>query len=568
VIFLLEISKRLRYTNYMKLLLSRKRRGYIFFITMMVWLFIANLSHPQALPYTVISTGDPVLDDLRFVVRESGYSFLSFTPPLSRDEVLRILDDIDTEKLGWAGRDAYRRVYDALNPDSLFSDRLFSLDAHVRIVPEFHIRTNTDLPYNRDYPVSPAFASLPVSLLFADTVQLAVEPLFTRDPTYYAESGSHWGSNIPFDIEQVDMNMPLRGFVAAGGAWWNFQLGRDKVSYGLGHTGNLALSDTPDYYDFLRLSFFSSNIKYSMFVSQLPLNTSGLFADGFAPSSDNELLSNTTQRYMYLHRVDVRLFRHLSLGISEGVMTGNTSPELRFLNPFVLFHSLYSWRDYPKWGTKGDLIGSMFSLDIDLAILPSLALYGQFVMNEFAMEMELDHENPPDELGYLVGIEYTHSFNKWNGILYGEFVYTDPYLYTLSSPFGSFIWMRRLADMGNKPNWYRWIGHPVGRDTILFTLGAILSKSDLRFTFDITLINQGEHTIRWDWEKSPETRAERTPSGIGVQKLSSGLEAAWKPISWLTLTGYIGGAMAFNTDHVEGNQQYGMEFSASVAIVF
>ncbi|MDR3335316.1 MAG: capsule assembly Wzi family protein [Treponema sp.] len=554
----------------MKLLLRGKGTGYIFFIAMMIWLFIAGLPRSVALPYTVISAGDPILDDLRFLVRESGRSFLSFTPPLSRDEVLHILDEIDTEKLGEAGSKVYRRVYDALNPASRFSDELFSLDAHLQIMPEFRIRTNTDLPYNRDYPVSPTFLSLPISLLFADTVQLAVEPIITQDPTYYAESGSHGGTNVPFDIEQVDMNMPLRGFIATGSAWWNLQLGRDKVSYGLGHTGNLALSDTPDYYDFLRLSFFSSNIKYSMFISQMPLITTGLIADGHILTSGAELLTETTQRYMYLHRLDVRLFRQVSLGISEGIMAGNTSPELRFLNPFALFHSFFAWRDYPKWSEGGgDLVGSMFSLDIEWAILPSLAIYGQFVMNEFTMAMELtDHDNPPDELGFLAGIEYTQSFNNWNALFYGEFVYTDPYLYTLSSPFSSFIWMRRLAQMGNKPNWYRWIGHPAGRDTILFTLGATLTKSDLRFAFDITLINQGEHSIRWDWLHSQEARAERTPSGIAEQKLSSGLEAAWKPISWLTLTGYIGGAMAFNANHVEGNQQYGMEFSASVAVVF
>jgi hypothetical protein len=251
------------------------------------------------------------------------------------------------------------------------------------------------------------------------------------------------------------------------------------------------------------------------------------------------------------------------------MMSGNTPLELRFLNPFSVFHSFFSWLDYSKWG-KGDLVGSMFSFDIDWAILPSLAVYGQFVMNDFAMPIieAAAQKNTPDGLGFLAGIEYTQSFNNWNALFYGEFVYTEPYLYTVSSPFGSFIWMRRLDQMANKPNWYRWIGHPAGRDAILFTLGATLTKSDMRFAFDITLINQGEHTIRWDWDRIPEARAERTPSGIAEQKLSSGLEAAWKPLSWLTLTGYIGGAMAFNANHVEENQQYGMELSVSAAIVF
>ncbi|MDR1072851.1 MAG: capsule assembly Wzi family protein [Treponema sp.] len=64
--------------------------------------------------------------------------------------------------------------------------------------------------------------------------------------------------------------MPLRAFVAAGGAWWNFELGRDRLSYGLGRSGNMAVSDTPDYYDMARLSFFSPVFKYSLLVSQMP----------------------------------------------------------------------------------------------------------------------------------------------------------------------------------------------------------------------------------------------------------------------------------------------------------
>jgi hypothetical protein len=555
----------------MKFFLSKKGTVCIRAVSAALWLFIAGLPHTAALPYTVISAGDPILEDIRFLVRESGRSFLSFTPPLSRDEVLQILDEIDGAALSEAGREAYRRVYAVLGPAMLFSEGVFGLGARLRLTPEFHIRTNKELPYIRDYPESKSFLSFPISLFFADAVQLAVEPIISSDPTYYAAPASLWGTNIPYELNRLDTNMPLRGFIAAGGSWWNIQLGRDKVSYGVGHTGNLALSDTPDYYDFARLSLFSPNIKYSAFISQMPLDldpdNSALVVEGPEGYPSGEYLTNTAQRYMYLHRLDVRLFRRLSLGISEGIMVGNSSLELRFLNPFVLFHSFYAWEDYDKWGS-GDMIGSLFSLDVEWAVLPALAVYGQFVMNQFEMEMELSGDDAPDALGYLAGIEYTHSFSSWNALFYGEFVYTDPYLYTLASPFGSFIWMRRLALGGDKPRRYRWIGHPAGRDAMLFTLGSTLSKSSLSFAFDITWINQGEHTIRWDWEKSEEARAERTPSGIGEQKWSSGLQTVWQPLSWLTLSGYIGGVMAFNADHIEGNRRQGMEFSASIGFVY
>ncbi|AEF82651.1 hypothetical protein [Leadbettera azotonutricia] len=532
-----------------------------------LWGLTAGAASLFSLPFTLISAGNPLLDDIRFLVRESGNSFRSLTPPLSRDEVLQILDEVDGPSLSGSAREAYDRVSAALNPSLLFSEGLFGLSFHASFAPEIHARTNTAIPYTRKDTESPMAISFPVTLFFADTLQLNFTPMLSADPSYYAEDGAHWGTNIPYEPARFDLNMPLRAFVAAGGAWWNVQLGRDKVSYGAAHTGNLALSASPDYYDFARFSFFAPNFKYSAFISQLPLNIKDLLADGVAPPPDS--LGSTTKRYMYLHRVDARFFHRISLGASEGIMVGNSAPEIRFLNPFAIFHSFFAWLDYDKWG-DGDMVGSLFSLDLDVAIIPSLAFYGQFVMNEYSTPYERKNwpDQAPNGLGYLAGLEYTHGFKNWNGIFYGEFVYTDPFLYTLSSPFGSFISMRRLSDVGAKSLRYSWIGHPEGRDTMLFALGAGFSKKDLALSVDVSFVNKGEHTLQWDWDMSHESRNASTPSGIAEHRLTAGLAAEWQPFAFLALSGYIGGAMSINANHESGTNEYGMEFGFSAAFTY
>ncbi|AEF87008.1 hypothetical protein TREPR_2407 [Treponema primitia ZAS-2] len=563
--------------------------GYRFRIyrVFLICAFFIGFFRLEALPFTVISPGDPVLEDLRFLVRESGLSFRSFTPPLSRDEVQQILEDIDEGALSDASREAWRRVQDALAPPLLYQNGVFGLSAHIRANPEIHIRTNNDIPFSRGDTEAPQFLVLPLNFYFADTVQLVVEPLITADPTYYTEKDAYWGSNVVYDPDRFDMNMPLRAFIAAGGPWWNFQLGRDRVSYGVGHTGNLAISDNPDYYDFARLSFFSKNFKYSLFMSQLPMNITELIGPArtsppfYDPDTD---LQRTTNRYMYMHRVDARLFKRLSIGLSEGIMAGDGPPEIRFMNPFVLFHSLFAWNDYDQWGDKyaknaipdgetnekfGDMVGSIMSLDIEWAIIPSLALYGQFVMNEFASSFETGHQNPPDGLGFLAGVEHARSFKGWRALIYGEFVYTEPYVYTLSTPFSSFIWMRKLSDnTETKKLRYLWIGHPEGRDAILFALGAGLSRGNLGFSLDLSFINKGEHGILWDWVKTQEAREEGVLSGRVEHKLAGGFETVWKPISLLTLSGYIGGAVVLDADHVKGRDEYGLEFIFSAAFSY
>jgi hypothetical protein len=474
---------------------------------------------------------------------------------------------VDPERLSGPGRDAYRRVSDALNPAHWYADGFLGLGGHLRAAPEFRFRTNAGLPWRPDSE-SPAFTELELNLFFADSFELTAEPILAMDPTFYDEAGSLWGVNVPYTHNHFDMNMPLRTFAAAGGPWWNLQLGRDQVSFGAGHTGNMALSGTPDYYDFIRAVFFSPDFKYSLLVSQMPLNTSDLLSPLVSPLASGALTS-TTQRYLYLHRMDLRLFHRVSLGISEGVMVGNSPLELRYLSPFVFFHSFNAWRDYAKWTgwNTGDMVGSLLSVDIDWAVIPSLAFYGQFVMNELAFAEELLSNNiAPNGLGFLGGLEFTHSFPGWQFLVFGEFVYTDPYLYTLSSPFASYIWMRRLSESAvSKKNRYRWIGHPEGRDTMLFALGASLSRPGLSLTPELSFAVKGNHTILWDWNRGSPYSLERSPSGIPEYRLIPGLQAAWDIFPWLQVSGYIRETLVFDAGHVQGAFEDGFEIGLSAA---
>jgi hypothetical protein len=542
-------------------------------------LFLILLSpEPQglsAMAFSMIPAGDPLLDDIRLLVRESGSSFLSFTPPLSRDEILRILDDIDPESLAPPLQELYDGVYRALNPPLLYAEGPVGLEAHANLAPEIHFRTNTKIPFSRSDTKSPLALALPLTMYFADTVELIITPSVSSDPFYYDEQGSHWAVNIPYEAERFDLNMPLRAYVAAGGGWWNFQLGREKVSYGLGHTGNLALSANPDFYDFARFALFSRNFKYSAFVSQMPFNLkdSQILSDQRREAAGDEALLFTTQRHLYHHRIDARFFNKVSLGISEALMAGNSAPELRYMSPLIIMHNAFPWRDYEEWGSgeKGYMTGSQFALDLDWAIIPSLALYGQFVLNEFATPYEAEHFSdtlPPNGLGYLAGIEYTRAFSLWKALVYGEFVYTDPFLYILSSPFASYIWMRRPAELGSKPLRYKWIGHGEGRDMMLFALGASLSKPGLQLSADLSLVNRGEHTIAWDWEQTDQALAERAPTGTVERRLTAGLGAVWRPLARLSLSGYASGALLINADHRGGVKEAGLELYLSAALTY
>ncbi|GHV70302.1 hypothetical protein AGMMS49928_17570 [Spirochaetia bacterium] len=553
------------------------------FFALFVLFFVLSL-RGFASPLVMVSSGVDTLEDLRFIMREAGLSFTSLTPPFSRDEVLLMLENVDEAALSAPAQEARRRIGDALDPRLLYRDGTLGLDAHAKLTLEGRLRSNTDLPWIGDGTAAdasmpaavPAF-SLPLSFYFADVLQIYFEPALGVDPFFHENDGRHWTANVPWEAQRFDLNMPFRTFAALGGPWWNFQIGRDKLSFGSGRTGNLAISDTPDYYDFARVSLFSSAFKYSFLAVQLPLDSGGdnFFASGYGPLDDDELKS-TTNRYLYLHRLDFRFFKKLSLGLSEGIMVGNSPVELRYLNPLMVFHSFFAWNDYPHWtaknGYEGDMAGSLFSLDIEWAILPSLALYGQLVMNEFNTSYEQENfpdKLPPNGMGYLGGIEYSRSIGPWSAIFYGEVLYTDPYLYMLSSPFASFISMRRLSDVGSKDSRrFQWIGHPLGRDVLLFALGADLRGGKLRFRGELSAAIHGEHDIHWDWEKSPDAVGQRSPSGKAETRYTALLEAQWQVFSLLRLSASAGGILALDADHELGKQEYGGELTLKAAFIY
>ena len=538
---------------------SMARLGFLSALVILCALPCARMSGE---PFRMISPGDPLLEDVRFLSREAGKSILSMTPPLSRDEVRLMVGRLAGSIRSPAGTEALDRIEAALSRRPPLTNGQFAFSVRPRAALQGRYRTDDRIPWSQSDAERPSLLDLPLEFFFSDSVYASATLSVRSDPWFSSEEGTRWGTNVPYQAERLDFNMPLRSFLSLGKSFWNVQIGRDRVSFGTGTTGNLGVSDTPDYYDFARLSLFSSQFKYSLLLAQLPLDTEDLLAPGNVPPQG--ALSRTTQRYLYLHRFDLRFFDRLSVGIAEGLLVGNSPPELRFLNPMALFHSHFAWRDYPSWGPTGDMAGSLITVDLDWAAMPSLAIYAQVAMNQFATPYELERwpeDNSPNGMGWLGGVEYAASLDSWRTSVSFEAVYTDPYLYTLSTPFSSFIWMRRLSELTQKDLRYAWIGHPEGRDTVLYALGAKALKGTLHAAANLSLAYKGEHGISWDWSKGAAALAQRTPSGTAEQRLRGSVDLRWQVLPFFALSSYFAATVIHNADHVESLTRMGVEIA-------
>ena len=531
--------------------------------------------------FDMILVGDPVLEDLRFLSLSSGRPFLSFSPPLAPAEIRNFLDTIDEELLSAPAREAFHRLRRRLTPQANLSTShgVFTAFFNINSTIKARTRFNSDVD---EYPQNPniaPFLAFPVRFFFADNLQFHIEPSVTMRPTEYRLDT--FDLNIPTSYDTYEETMPLRAFAAAGGDWWNFQIGRDRLFWGTGRMGSLMFSDNSQQFTFARFSVFAPMFKYSLIVNQMPLrlSRSNLFDTNHEDYREawwsGPNLTQSNQRYFYLHRIDFTLFNRVSIGIMEGVMVGNSSIELRYLTPLMLFHSLFSWEYYDRWDPpfEGErwrnhrygncVTGSIFSVEVNWHIARNLAVYGQFVMNEFATpgERRSDPNQPPNALGYMLGIQFARSFNTWASIFFLEFIYTDPFMGILSSPFASFIQQNRYGQVYH-------IGFQ--RDTIALTLGAdFFNSGTLNFSGKFSWIASGEHNkfnrVIWNWQRSPEASGETAPSGTAEHKFILSVGAGWRPLSWLALNTEITGIVAHNNNHVSGARALGGQTSFSVS---
>ena len=520
---------------------------------LLLFCFLFTAAFVFGVPFDMILTGDSVLDDLRFLSLETGRPFLSMTPPLAPEEVRNFLNSIDESALSPAALETYYRALDRLirePPPLSLSDERFSLFLNVDATLVGRMRFNSDVSWYPHYPEITPFLSFPVNYYISEYVQLFVELSIAVRPGEYGLG--NFDINIPSDYYTYNESMPLRAFLALGGDWWNFQIGRDRLYWGTAFSGSLVFSDNSQYIDYARLSFFSSTTKYSFIVSHLPLTLYEHLFPQTDPVSEvdwnaPDIFTRSMHRYYYLHRFDITFFDKVSFSFMEGVLVGNSPLELQYLNPMVVFHSFFSWEYYDEWKAgifSGTMNGSFLSIEINWNVISSLSIYGQLAMNQFASPDELSQNPAPNGIGYLAGAQYSHSFNNWGALFYFEFTYTDPYFYLSESPFGSFIQVDRFKQ-------YYYIGYP--RDTIAVTLGALFfNNNQYKVSGNFSWISNGEHDkngLTWDWQRTSEAFAESTPYGKAENKFILSLAGEWQPYSWLVLKTEITGILSFNNNH-------------------
>ena len=409
-----------------------------------------NLFAAQQKIYSVDSPEYETICDLYLA---TGHALPSSTGPWSESELSLMLDAINPDNLPPVLAHSYEWLQSRLKRNLPIQTNPFSLGFSADADIEFYIHTNVDGTTRTDIndieeKTFVGRENWAYDLVHADPfLNLAVE-LDAKDSMYMYfalplktgfHSGTGWeneigstyvNSNIPgiqnmkYNLS-LDPNTPYRAFISFGSAFWNLQLGRDRLNWGHGRTGNLVISDNLPYHDMLKMSAFSTKFKFTFLVDSF-INKNNFYNPYIGSITDDKNELQGISLYI-AHRIEGRfLDDRLAVTLTEALKYSSDGGviDLRILNPVYFYHNLYTTSDS----------NSTIALEVDYTPNNGLNFYVQAILDDFAIPGGENAAGPsstgyPNALGYLAGA--TWMIPSGSGILTFnmEGACIDPYTY-------------------------------------------------------------------------------------------------------------------------------------------
>ncbi len=369
----------------------------------------------------------------------------STAKPYSSAEFIMALEALDTSKMNDGEKDIYDYIYSIVeeSPKVNYKDMGYSFTFDTNL--ELYYHDNIDY-IGRDKWVRGWEEQLP---FFGVGLESWSSDIFYGFSEFTLQNYYHTGgesdlskdfgyssllSNIPMLTSplnpymlDLNLNFPYRAFVSAGGDSWTVQVGRDRVSWGPGLSGNFMLGEHVPYHNMLRFTTYSPIFKYTFISSFFPHPS--LYYNNYedetldatvqtrAISTQNQLLSGINM--FMAHRLEWNVHNLFNFAINESIMYQNIDNfiDLQIFNPASIYHNYYIKTN----------ANSLLTFETDFTPIKNINIYAQVAIDEFRLLGEgLDY---PSAFGFMLGLRGAYPIKK--GLAYGsiEWVKTDPYLY-------------------------------------------------------------------------------------------------------------------------------------------
>lgn len=384
----------------------------------------------------IISVDGPEYKAMETLYILAGRSLPSSSGPWSEREMTLMLDHIDRSSLSDSAREYYDYVWSLIVSDPLLEYNGLALDFSAIASLEGYLHTDTknfvdESDWFHGFTSRRPFAELVFESWPSDSIYGYFEITFGHSYGLNVKNDSKdnllyknlFNINIPYvnaylfsndgTLESdCDWTYPYKALGSVGGESWNLIIGRDKLSWGNGETGNLMLSSSFPKETLIRFNTFHDIFKYSLLYAFYP-------GVGYEKVDDKYGLPD--YKCLITHRLEFSLFDDkVGFTLNEACMYWSTRDypfSLMHINPFGFLHNEFVARNG----------NSLMVFEADYTPFSGLNIYGQLAIDEMPAVGE-GRENP-SALGYLAGVKGALAAGK--GVLYGsfEFAYTDPFLY-------------------------------------------------------------------------------------------------------------------------------------------
>lgn len=326
--------------------------------------------------------------------------------------------------------------------------------------------------------------------------------------------------NFKFDFKILDIaSFPHRAFAAIGGDGWSFEAGRDRLSWGVGTTGNVVLSDNFPYHDMVRFTSYGERFKYTYLISFFPAKQNYYNSDEAHPYFQGTANNNSTRRmdglfFFTAHRFEFRFFKDkLGFILTEGLVYMSETNNIEFpaLSPLYFMHNAFM----PKNSN------STLALELDWTPLKGLNVYGQILIDQGRMpgfegiSGRIEAGESPDGNAYLIGAKYMTGIKEGVLTINPEFAYVSPFCYLrdgFNAKYGmdytgaikSRLYAYEDRDPGADVLYEDFvIGYKYGPDCLVANLAASWEGEKLILRANGMFIAHGTHDLWTVWAEAP-----------------------------------------------------------------
>ena len=441
---------------------------------------------------------------------------------------------------------------------------------------------NTDGNWEYGYKDRHVPVKLQLAMPITSSIFGRVDGSIGKDPFQIGVAQDNY-VNIPTSGEQVDLMAPYRAFISGGSQQFFFQLGRDRISWGNGISGNLIMSDAPLYYDFFRFSWFNDKFKYSFITVGLEtwlldrdfiyrfdgtLRDPSIEEDAAEIAAAKEYYSQS--KFFLGHRAEFYPFKNLYIAISENTIFGGKPLTWNYINPFMLYHSYY----VQGYGN------SFLTMEASYSPIRRLNVYGQVGVDQFQTPMEVANgwggDEEPGAMGYIAGLSYHPQIFKKQFTFGYEWAYTSAYLYygnqyDHDEPYGgnspvlAIASRRRVNSLVNpiKVNSYvdQSIGYYTGPDSVVHYFYADFPEllSGLRWGTEVTWLQKGERHMSTQFFVPTGRGSAAGPTGIVENKVTSELWGEMQLRENITVGGQVDFILYRNLHNIYGDNGWDLQ---------